>query len=108
MGIRMVADFFEMDGWNSHYLGANTPSRNIIGAAAEEKADLLLLSVTMISHLDHLRDVISKIRKNDKTKNIRIIVGGYPFKVDGSLWRKVGADASARNAQEAVSIANAM
>ncbi|MDZ7776615.1 MAG: hypothetical protein U5L09_13885 [Bacteroidales bacterium] len=26
MGIRMVADFFEMEGWDTWYLGANAPA----------------------------------------------------------------------------------
>ncbi|WP_455240747.1 cobalamin B12-binding domain-containing protein [Methanothermobacter tenebrarum] len=27
LGLRIVSDFFEMNGWNSIYLGANTPTR---------------------------------------------------------------------------------
>ena len=26
IGVRMVADLFEMEGWNTYYLGANTPN----------------------------------------------------------------------------------
>lgn len=30
IGMRMVADFFEMEGWDTYYLGANTPTRSIL------------------------------------------------------------------------------
>ena len=30
IGIRMVADFFEMEGWDTYYLGANTPADAVV------------------------------------------------------------------------------
>nr|WP_321498886.1 cobalamin-dependent protein [uncultured Methanolobus sp.] len=108
IGIRMVADFFEIEGWNTHYLGANTPVECIIHTLKEVQADILLLSVTMVAHLSMLGDLIMGIRDDAGIKNTCIIVGGYPFNVDRELWKKVGADAYARNAKEAVEIADSM
>ncbi|MDK2826619.1 MAG: hypothetical protein PWQ63_1183 [Methanolobus sp.] len=108
MGMRMVADFFEMEGWNTCYLGANTPVESIIRTVAEVQADLLLLSVTMVGHLNMLSDVIRRIREDERINDILIIVGGYPFNVDRDLWKKVGADAYARNARKAVEIADTL
>jgi methanogenic corrinoid protein MtbC1 len=33
-----------------------------------------------------------------------VLVGGYPFNISSNLWRKVGADATASDALEAVKI----
>jgi methanogenic corrinoid protein MtbC1 len=33
------------------------------------------------------------------------MVGGYPFNVDPDLWRRIGADGSARDASEAIGVA---
>lgn len=30
IGIKMVSDIFEMNGWNSHFLGSNTPTSELI------------------------------------------------------------------------------
>ena len=36
--------------------------------------------------------------------NVRLIVGGAPFRLDAHLWQEVGADAMGRNAAEAVAL----
>jgi methanogenic corrinoid protein MtbC1 len=36
--------------------------------------------------------------------NVRVIVGGAPFRLDTQLWREVGADAMGRNAAEAIEL----
>lgn len=105
IGVRMVADFFEMDGWNTFYLGANTPTESIVKTIINNKADLLLLSTTISSHIGELMDLIKNVRKCEECRNPKIIVGGYPFKVDKDLWKKVGADGQAEDAETAVELA---
>ncbi|TYB30695.1 MAG: cobalamin-binding protein [Candidatus Mcinerneyibacterium aminivorans] len=102
IGIRMVADFFEMDGWNTYFYGANTPNKTIINSIQKVNADIIALSVTIAYHLSELKKLISQIRENKKTKNIKIIVGGYIFNKTPGLWKKVGADGYAENAQKAI------
>ncbi len=36
--------------------------------------------------------------------NVKIVVGGAPFRFDDQLWREVGADAMCRTASEAVDV----
>jgi MerR family transcriptional regulator, light-induced transcriptional regulator len=105
IGVRMVSDFFEMEGWDTFYLGANTPARDLLQALKERRADLALLSVTMTFHLRAVREMISLIRSDAKTKDIKIMVGGYPFNVAPNLWQEIGADAFARNAESATETA---
>ena len=47
IGARMVADFFEMEGWDTCFLGANTPKESIIETIRAQKADLVALSDTV-------------------------------------------------------------
>jgi len=103
IGIRMVADFLEMDGWDTYYLGANTPKSSIIATLHEQEPDLLALSTTMTSNLAQLKDIISTVKQH-KELEVKILVGGYPFIVDPNLWKKIGADACAKNAEEAVKV----
>ncbi|MCX6270311.1 MAG: cobalamin-dependent protein [Bacteroidetes bacterium] len=107
IGARMVTDFFEMDGWDTHYLGANTPTDAIIYYLNYEKPDLLAISATMTFHIGAVEELVRKIKLSPEVpQNMKIIVGGYPFKIAGDLWKKIGADGYAINASEALKIAS--
>ena len=106
VGIRMVADFFEMDGWDSYYIGANTPAQDLIAAVKERKADVVALSSTMAFHLPVVDYLIRSLRGDPATRYVKIIVGGYPFSIVPGLWQKIGADAYANSADEAVAAGN--
>jgi len=45
------------------------------------------------------------VRSCGECRDPKIIVGGYPFIVDKELWKKVGADGPAENAESAVEMA---
>ncbi len=105
VGVRMVADFFEMDGWNTFYLGANTPTESIIQTIISKKADLVLISATISSHIGEVMDLIRTVRRCGECRDPKIIVGGYPFNVDSNLWKKVGADGQAEDAETAIEMA---
>lgn len=108
IGIRMVADLFELDGWDSYYLGANAPPVAIVAALRERKADLLCLSVTMAWHLPEMETVIRMVRESLPAGAVRVLVGGSPFKVSPELWRKMGADGCAPDAAGALLAAEAL
>lgn len=108
IGMRMVADFFEMDGWDTYYLGANTPTASIIRTLTERKADILAISCTMIFHIKLVEDLIKQVRAIDSDRKIKILTGGYPFNIETELWRKVGADGHATDAKQAIAVANAL
>jgi MerR family transcriptional regulator, light-induced transcriptional regulator len=105
VGIRMVADFFLMAGWNTYYLGANTPVQSIIEAVQEQKAGLITLSATMPRYLPDVGYLIRALRGDPATAGVKIIVGGYPFRIVPGLWKQIGADAYAGDAEEGVVIA---
>ncbi|HKV09327.1 MAG TPA: ATP-binding protein [Thermoanaerobaculia bacterium] len=104
IGVRMVSDFFEMDGWNTFYLGANTPTPSVLKTLQERRADVLLVSATITSHVRAVSRLIAEARAAEGDR-VKILVGGYPFNVDPDLWQRVGADGCARNAEEAVALA---
>ena len=106
IGIRMVADLFEMDGWDTYYTGSNTPVRSILEAAQDRKFDLIAMSVTMPRYLPDAEYLIRSLRAERETAGLKIIVGGYPFRLVPDLWKQVGADAYAETADEAVAVAD--
>lgn len=102
MGLRMVSDFLEMSGWNTYFLGANVPSNAIIETLQEQKASVLGLSITMSFHLHQAKTLIQTIREQNDSDTLKIIVGGYPFHQNRNLWKKIGADGWAQDAEQAV------
>jgi len=102
LGARMVADFFEMEGWDTYYLGANTPTADILTTLEERDPDLLGVSTTITYHLDKLSSLIQAVKSSSIGKTIPILVGGRPFNIDPELWEKVGADGQASNADAAL------
>ncbi len=100
IGARMVADFFEMEGWDTYFLGANTPTDSILRAVDERRADILAVSATMTFHIERVRELVAAARQSGL--KVRVMVGGYPFNIAPELWRSVGADGYAPNAQEAI------
>ncbi|MBB6019269.1 methanogenic corrinoid protein MtbC1 [Paenibacillus sp. JGP012] len=105
IGLRMLTDVFEMEGWDTHYLGANVPNASIVEAIGRHKSDVVAISVTMTYHLHLAKDLIHRIRSHAETAHVKIMVGGYPFNIDKDLWRAVGADGYAPGAEEAVAVA---
>ena len=106
IGIRMVADFFEMAGWDTYYLGANTPARSIARAVEERGATVLAVSATITAHVGAVANLIGAVRSELGGRPLRILVGGYPFNLVPDLWRTVGADAYAASADAAVALAS--
>jgi methanogenic corrinoid protein MtbC1 len=106
IGVRMVADFLEMDGWKTFFLGSNLCNQDIIKTVADHKADLLILSATMFFNVESIARAIRSIRAVETLADLVILVGGRPFVQDAELWKKVKADGFARNADEAVKLAN--
>lgn len=104
LGARMVADFFELDGWDAYYLGANTPLKDILSTLEEKKPDLLGISTTITYHLGKLQDLIQAVKSTFPDQQIPILIGGRPFNVDPELGQKLGADGQALNAPEAVRV----
>lgn len=105
IGLRMVSDLFEMEGWDTYYLGANTPRRSVVQALEERRPRILALSATITYHVCEVADFIAAVRGMEGGGDILVIVGGYPFNVDRELWRKVGSDGWAPDAEGAVSVA---
>ena len=108
IGTRMVADFFEMDGWDGIYIGANTPATALIELVCRERPDLIALGITMTYHLGTAKSLIERFRGDDRCSDVKIIVGGYIFQQHEELWRSLGVDGCAADASGAVAIGNSL
>ncbi len=106
IGARMVADLLEIDGWDVHYTGANTPADSVISLVHEYKPRFLLLSTTLITHLDKVIDLVKLVKGNGLKHPPKVIVGGLAYAADQDLWKVVNADGFAGSAQMAINSLN--
>lgn len=102
IGARMVADFFEMEGWDTYFVGANMPAASVLQSVDELQADVLAISATMTFHVSQVAELIHELRTTRGNRHTRVLVGGYPFNLAPQLWQKVGADGFARDAATAL------
>lgn len=77
LGGKMVADIFEMHGWNSYFLGANTPVRELLKLVEKKQPDVVALSITLHSGMSTLIDAIEALRA--RFQDTEIWVSGQAF-----------------------------
>lgn len=81
IGAKMTADVFEISGWNAFFLGANTPTSELLKFTKTTKPDLIAISLAIYSHLPYLEKMIQKFRNN--SFSVPILVGGQAFNHGG-------------------------
>lgn len=108
MGIRMLTDFLEMEGWDTVYLGADMPQRDLIEMLRDYSPDVVGISATMMPHVGALGQMIEAIRTMPGCESIKIMVGGQPFTRMPELWREINADGFGVDADNAVNVAECL
>ena len=81
IGGKMVADIFELNGWDSHFLGANLPSEDMVQYIQEVQPDVVGLSLSIIANLDHLKRGIEVVRTD--FPKLDLLIGGQAFRWGG-------------------------
>jgi MerR family transcriptional regulator, light-induced transcriptional regulator len=84
VGLRMVADHFELAGWRVVYLGADTPEAEIRAAARSVPADAVVMSASTHYQRLELRHIADKLR--EELPDIRVWVGGAAFALEHEGW----------------------
>jgi methanogenic corrinoid protein MtbC1 len=103
-GIRTIMDLFGAAGWKTICLGASLPAEELAAATEGFGADLLILSVTLVPQLKHLRETIEAVRR--VSPGIKVLVGGLALQAAPDAWKWAGADAFARSPDEALEVAS--
>lgn len=93
VGLRMLGDFLEADGWDIHYLGALTPEGEVERFTADMGPDVVCLSTTLTTHLPAVRSTIAALRRLPIPP--LIMVGGRAYGGDAAVALGLGADAFA-------------
>jgi methanogenic corrinoid protein MtbC1 len=106
VGLQMVADAFELGGWDVQFLGANVPTASLVSHVVAARPDLLGLSVSFVQQLRVVKDIVARVRKLPVSEQPRIMVGGLAINRFDSLATLLGADAWSANAVAALDTGN--
>ena len=77
IGIKMVSDIFEKNGWHIHFLGANTTTEELFSLIKSVQPDVLAISLSIPFNLPTLEKMLVKIR--NQFPELYILVGGQAF-----------------------------
>jgi len=102
VGLQMVADAFQLAGWEVQFLGANVPTGALLKHVDEYKPDLLGLSVSFAQQLQVVKDIMERLTQAHDSERPAVIVGGLALNQFSRLAGQLGADAWSPDACAAV------
>jgi methanogenic corrinoid protein MtbC1 len=105
VGLRIVADSFQLNGWEVQYLGANVPTPSLIRQIGKWSPDLVGLSLSFAQQMPAVKDVIAQLRARFGRERPPVMIGGLAVNRFDRLVDMVGADARSFDAQAAIGTA---
>ncbi len=84
LGLRMLSDRFDMAGWTTYFLGADSPVDAIVDAARKLNVDAVVLSSATHFHRLALRAFVDRLR--NELAHVHVWVGGSAFAHDAEGW----------------------
>ena len=81
-------------------------AENLVERAVADDVKILLISVLMLHSAKQVKQVTDKLIALHR--DINVVVGGAPFRLDPELWKRVGAHAMGKTASETIAIIEEM
>ncbi|HPR62026.1 MAG TPA: cobalamin-dependent protein [Prolixibacteraceae bacterium] len=104
LGKRIIYSSLRASGFELTDLGGGLSIDKLVAFVQRDNIKILLLSVLMLPSALHVKDLKQKLNGS----NVKIVVGGAPFRFDDQLWKEVGVDACGATVADAVNIVNKM
>jgi MerR family transcriptional regulator, light-induced transcriptional regulator len=82
VGAKMIADTFEMSGWDTFFIGSNTPANELLRFIETNKPDVAGLSLSIYFNFDVLKNALGLIRK--EFPGLPVLLGGQAFRWGGT------------------------
>ncbi|HYH80675.1 MAG TPA: B12-binding domain-containing protein [Longimicrobium sp.] len=101
VGLRMVCDILELEGWDTVFLGAAVPTADLVRMVCQRRPRVVALSAAIGPNVARVEAAIRAIREGCGDAQPLIAVGGRAFAADPELATRLGADLTASDAAEA-------
>jgi methanogenic corrinoid protein MtbC1 len=107
MGVRILADFLEMAGFDAQLLGANVPTDSLVATAAQVRPDLIALSASLSFHIPALRQAVIRL-KEALGPSFPVLIGGRAVAWAPGIEEQLGVPLAATDARGMVEAARAI
>jgi methanogenic corrinoid protein MtbC1 len=101
LGKRIVYSVLRASGFELLDYG-RVDVEDLVRRVRQDGVEVLLISVLMLPSALRVKEVRARLQALGS--DVKIVVGGAPFRLDDQLWKEVGADAMGREASEALDI----
>lgn len=100
IGKTIVATLLTANGFEVVDLGSEVPTSKFIEKITELGPDIVGMSALLTTTMQKMKEVIETLEKSKLRDKVKVMVGGAPVTQEFAL--KIGADAYAKDAEEAV------
>lgn len=90
IGARMIADYFTINGYDTTFVGSNTPKEVFVAGIHVDKPNYVAISITNPYNLVSARNTIELIKKADHS--VKILAGGSALSKLHDKASSLGAD----------------
>jgi methanogenic corrinoid protein MtbC1 len=103
LGKRIVSSMVRSAGYTLRDYGRTTLD-GLVERVVDDRIDILFVSTLMLPSALRVRDLCAALRANRRSTGweVKVMVGGAPFRLDECLWREVNADAMGATASDAL------
>ncbi|HAE43909.1 MAG TPA: cobalamin-binding protein [Clostridiales bacterium] len=91
IGLRMMSDFFDLNGYESVFIGSNTPRDQVCVAISQNNPKYVAIGITDFYLMFEAKKLIARIRSQHSDR-IKIILGGTAFHKNPSAVSEIGGD----------------
>lgn len=102
LGKRIVKSVVQAEGFEIFDFGDGLSVDEIVAKTMSYRIDVLLVSTLMLPSALKIKGI--RERFDALGLKTKLVVGGAPFRFDGSLWQQVGADADGKNATAVIPV----
>ena len=106
LALRILADLLELDGWRVVLLGADFPEGELADAAERFDADVVALSIALVTQVDKLIATAAMVRELERKP--KLIVGGGALAGHADLAQRLGANATSESVLDVPDLARAL
>lgn len=103
VGLRMVADFFSLNGYEAIFVGTNTPREQVYYAIEKNNPKYAAISVTDYYLLFEAQKMIHRIKELTEGK-VTVLVGGNAFRSNLFSVSKIGGDIYLKTYQDIINL----
>lgn len=100
-GAVIVEECFRREGWQTELL-TNVSDHRLVNMVTEQYYDMVGLSISCDEEIANAPALIARLRSRSRNPMLGIMVGGAMFAQSPELALRIGADATAANAEQAV------